>query len=243
MRGHSGKTFHSRAGPRGRTRPSRDRGCHPGLCPSPIPAPPLLPTASGAAAAGRRGRLRGTRFLGGSRLCPAPRGSACPRQAAGPQTSPAGEAGAGAGRDPRHRWHHHIARASRGPAAGSGGGKLLPRPPRGGREGLGVPRLPRPPREHEPGGDRSPGAAPPAPPALLPPAPPPARPGPAPRCRLPRSGLCFSPLSPRFLRGGSNRSFFFSFLLLDSTSPPLPPHGHALRLYPPGCPNPIFSSL
>lgn len=56
MRGHSGGTFHSRAGPRGGTRLERGRGCYPGRSPSPSPVFPGCP-ASAASEPARTGRL------------------------------------------------------------------------------------------------------------------------------------------------------------------------------------------
>ncbi|CAN8183945.1 unnamed protein product [Coccothraustes coccothraustes] len=56
MRGHSGETFHSRAGPLGGTRHERDRGCCPGQAPSPTPVFPG-PSASAASEPARTGRL------------------------------------------------------------------------------------------------------------------------------------------------------------------------------------------
>lgn len=56
MRGHSGETFHSRAGPRGGTRPERGWSCCLGQSPSPCPVFPG-PPASQPALPGRRWRL------------------------------------------------------------------------------------------------------------------------------------------------------------------------------------------
>lgn len=102
MRGHSGETFHSRAGPREGTGPERGRGCSPGrsrLHPRSFPALGLRrlrarphEAAVAVGAGGSAGRV-----LSGSRLCSTrgvgrSRGSARPAERTGAQPSPREEA-------------------------------------------------------------------------------------------------------------------------------------------------------
>lgn len=102
MRGHSGETFHSRAGPRAGTRPERGQGCYPGqsrLHPRSFPAPGLRRLRArphGAAVAVGAGGSVG-RVLRGSRPCSTRgdgpgRGSPRPAERAGAQPSPREEA-------------------------------------------------------------------------------------------------------------------------------------------------------
>lgn len=102
MRGHSGETFHSRAGPRGGTRPARDQGCYPGRSPSPIPGaprppappPPPGPPARGACDRPAREAPRGAGFaripsLLGARGQPGAGAALPPAKRAGARPNPA----------------------------------------------------------------------------------------------------------------------------------------------------------
>lgn len=194
MRGHSGETFHSRAGPRGGTRPERGWSCCLGQSPSPCPVFPG-PPASQPALPGRRWRLgsAGRLFSVGPVFAPLP-------GRAGAALAPAEPAGKGQSRCQRRE----------GPAAaltpGLPGRERGRKGPEGGGEGRDSPGTAW---EHLPGQGASPAgrSAPPAPP---PPAAPPARPGPgsALPASLPPPGPCCSPFLSHCLRGGNNCSFF-----------------------------------
>lgn len=181
MRGHSGETFHSRAGPRGGTRPERGRSCYPERYPSLSPVFPGPPAsaASEPARTGRQWRV-GAGGSAGRVFCVGPVFAPRPGRP-GPGQRSLCKAGRGAAEPAGKR--QSRCHCQEGPAAALAP-ELPGTPPAG--EGAESPRgrrgrpgqPPGPPGSICRGRERRPGSAPPAPSPLPLLAAPSARPGP-----------------------------------------------------------------